>query len=68
MMTKSENLFSTLWRIYILCKYFITIREASKITGMLMDLDPETRLKLLTGSPKDLQNIIRAAYSQLNQN
>jgi hypothetical protein len=39
--------------------------EASKITGMLMELDQNTRLKLLTGKPEDLANIIKAAYAEL---
>ena len=44
---------------------YLIYSEASKITGMLMELDQNTRLKLITGKPEDLANIIKAAYTEL---
>lgn len=41
--------------------------RASKITGMLMEQDPEVRLKLISSKPEDLIKIIHAANNQLLQ-
>jgi hypothetical protein len=66
MKMKSESLFITLWKEYTQgIKIYFIFSEASKITGMLMELDQNTRLKLLTGKPEDLANIIKAAYTEL---
>jgi len=42
--------------------------ESSKITGMLMELDPKTRGKLVSGKAEELASIIHTAYKQLVQN
>jgi len=39
--------------------------EASKITGMLMELNPVAKKKLRSGKPEELRSIITSAYKQL---
>jgi len=41
--------------------------QSSKITGMLMEIEPATRYKLITSRPEELAKIIKSAYNQLIQ-